>query len=167
MARKLRFDQDALFAQGLRGCNKCGEIKSVDDFHSDKSRKYNLAGICRKCSKYRYLDWYKNNPEKAKIINDRYRRNHLERDKIRHKIYRKNNPEIYRKSTKKYREKNKSKVIEMNMNVVKNVTNGYAVGIIKRQFDIPTSEITPDMIMLKKVEIKSKRMINNHKKQEL
>jgi len=55
----------------------------------------------------------------------------------------------------------------MNMNVVKNVTNGYAVGIIKRQFDIPTSEITPDMIMLKKVEIKSKRMINNHKKQEL
>ena len=91
--------QTSLFSQIItKKCNKCGEIKSFDEFFKDSRNKNRRWGYCKKCKLVQSKEYYKNNPEKEKIIIEK------------HKEWVKNNPEKNRKSKKKWRENNSEKV---------------------------------------------------------
>jgi len=46
-------------------CNKCGELKSLDEFYFNK--KYNShAGRCKECSKAASKDWARKNKDRLK-----------------------------------------------------------------------------------------------------
>lgn len=77
-------------------CSKCGEIKSVNEFPHDKTRRDGFSYWCKVCTNEIHrlywannLDkvrktkrfWYKNNPEKSKIRTQRWRANNF--DKVR------------------------------------------------------------------------------------
>ena len=119
-------------------CICCKEIKNVEDFHKNKSKKDGLQDHCKICRKikseknkekrkeYR-KEWYKKNSEHIKFLEkSRYHNNkeninkkrknlyHTDtfiREKIReqHKKYYQNNKDFFKKVTKKWVEKNKEK----------------------------------------------------------
>jgi len=82
-------------------CKKCGEVKSLDDFYNDKSRKDNKNPYCKLCIK-----------EKNKIHRKKYYQKHKEKLNAKSKLYFKKNKESMLEYGKEYRVKNKEKLSE-------------------------------------------------------
>ncbi len=57
-------------------CTKCAYEKSVADFYPDLSRKKGFYPSCRECVKKTRARWARENPEKRRIINQRWRQKH-------------------------------------------------------------------------------------------
>jgi hypothetical protein len=119
-------------------CVCCKQLKDINEFHKNKSKKDGIQDTCKICRKlksfenneklkiYRH-EWYQKNKENVikKVnlkyhhnkneINDKrkekYRNNNEYRDKIRgqHKEYYNENKELFYKNSKKWVEKNKEK----------------------------------------------------------
>lgn len=58
-----------------KSCNRCKIIKSINEFTKDKHVKSGYTAICTKCRGIANREYYKNNPEKAKIKNDKQKEN--------------------------------------------------------------------------------------------
>ena len=82
-------------------CKKCEEVKSLDDFYNDKSRKDNKNPYCKLCIK-----------EKNKIHRKKYYQKHKEKLNAKSKLYFKKNKESMLEYGKEYRVKNKEKISE-------------------------------------------------------
>ncbi len=65
----------------MKRCCTCGEVKELADFHKRVAAKDGKASLCKKCVVKRFLAWQKANPDKARVIGNRYRANHPERIK--------------------------------------------------------------------------------------
>lgn len=83
-------------------CNKCGEIKSINEFSKDLSKKDKLSSLCKKCKSEHKKKYYKNNTEKCREYSKKYREKNPERYKKIRKRWRENNPEYQ----KEYRKNN-------------------------------------------------------------
>lgn len=57
----------------MKNCYKCKEIKSFDEFGSDKSRFDGKNPMCKPCVKLFQTDWREKNKDKRKAIVDKYR----------------------------------------------------------------------------------------------
>jgi len=123
-------------------CTKCGEVKSLDEFSNDKSKKDGKQSRCKDCVKlyakinkehikkrqqeYRKINlekmikWREKNKENIINYSKKYRKENKESIKEYNKKYRKENRESIKKREQKYREKNKeiikekSKIYEKN-----------------------------------------------------
>lgn len=97
-------------------CNKCGKIKSINEFRKGERYKDKHRNECRKCeSEYLkeyykknpeyYREYIKNNPEKNREANRKWRINNPDKVKIKNKKYyeycKKNEPERLRDKEKK------------------------------------------------------------------
>jgi hypothetical protein len=49
-----------------KSCPKCGEVKSLDDFHRDAHGKYGRTTYCKVCNTAKSRQWTKDNPERAR-----------------------------------------------------------------------------------------------------
>lgn len=107
MRQKIFYNNEDYFP-----CEKCGMSHCVKTEYSvDKSRKYGIRFICRKCKHYYNKKYYKNNSEKCKASRKEYRRKNIEKCRLDNKVHRQNNPDIYRKSGRNYvRRKSKSTI---------------------------------------------------------
>jgi hypothetical protein len=94
-------------------CSKCKETKSIEDFKKIKSRKSGLHSWCKKCSAESERQRYKNNPEKVKEINKRWRMNHHEKAKGKCKQYYKDNTEKHKKVVRQWQINNPEKIREV------------------------------------------------------
>jgi len=54
LTKQERVKRDALFAQGLKQCSKCGEIKPLDTFSRDRRKKDGLQSRCNACNRNYY-----------------------------------------------------------------------------------------------------------------
>jgi hypothetical protein len=73
-------------------CPKCGEVKFIDEFYKNKSKKDGFNWWCKNCNtKYR-----KNNLKKASEYVKKWQRNNLKKVKKSVRKWRKNNPEYNR-----------------------------------------------------------------------
>ena len=84
-------------------CNKCGEVKSLDEFHKDKKRKDGYCHSCKICIKqYRQSEKYKE-----------YTKQYRQSEKIKEyqKQYQKkyHRSENYKESIKRYNQSEKGK----------------------------------------------------------
>lgn len=117
-------------------CTKCGEVKALDLFSNDKSKKDGKQSLCKECSKECSRKWHLENPEKAR---ENYRKRLLE------------NPEKVREKDRKIRE-------ELRLCYVKQLltASGLPPEII---------EDNPEIVELKRLQIKLNRKINQKKKE--
>lgn len=115
-------------------CNKCGEIKSIEDFNKAKRYKYGVKNYCKECNNKYHKKWYKSNVAYIKKYNKEYHKNNIEkwkkynkkyykydpRTKERCKEYYKNNAEKIKKQHKEYRKNNPEKQKERDRERYKN-----------------------------------------------
>jgi len=91
-------------------CNKCGELKSLDEFANQKNSKDGKKYNCRICQRTYDANYRKTNKEKLRQKGRRLYKNNNEVMKEKsYKFYKKNNKIILEKA-KKYREDNKEKI---------------------------------------------------------
>jgi rubrerythrin len=90
----------------MKKCNKCKELKTLDNFSKDSSRKDGLKYTCRNCADAMHANWIINNNNKVKMhaSNSYQKRKNLISQ--RRKELRLLNPEKYRLNAKKTRMKN-------------------------------------------------------------
>jgi hypothetical protein len=55
----------------MKRCKDCGEEKPLTSFYLQSGRMHRRA-ICKQCNSKRRKVWYKNNPEKVRVIRRRY-----------------------------------------------------------------------------------------------
>ena len=96
-----------------RYCSKCKKLKSVKDFHRDRTKKSGYKSQCKECLKTPEKINYAR--EYSRINKDYYREKHAEyrsrnREKLRldAKKRREDNPEL----TKIYYQKNRERILE-------------------------------------------------------
>lgn len=54
---------------GFKRCPKCGEVKTVENFHSNKRSHDGLASYCKPCSVQSVRDYHKREPQKHRDYN--------------------------------------------------------------------------------------------------
>ena len=90
-------------------CAKCGEWKTLEEYHKNKKTKDGRGTYCKECQKKYQKQWREKNPKYHNSEQQRqYRENNKERIKEYHKQYRKDNTEYF----KQYREDNKERTKE-------------------------------------------------------
>lgn len=67
-------------------CSKCGEEKTVSEFHKGKGGKYGVRSVCKECTLKTVLAWQRKNKEKHREAVARFASRN--RDKIRAKSHR-------------------------------------------------------------------------------
>jgi len=87
-------------------CAKCKDIKSTSEFYAQKHTKAGFQPICKSCEKLRRKVYVRENPEKISALNRKYYAENKEKASIRNKIYREANPEKIKLKNKRWHEKN-------------------------------------------------------------
>ena len=87
-------------------CSGCGEVKGVESFSRDRSRKDGLQPRCKACVR-RY---YEENREAILESNRRYREENREAERERNRRYREENREAIRDHFRRYREENREAI---------------------------------------------------------
>jgi len=101
-------------------CSKCGETKSICDFHAEKQNIDGLRSICKKCVKEYQREYISKNKESIREkANNRYL----------------NNKEFYNNKNREWYEKNKDKVKEYNKKYRDKNIDEIKAKILKRRKD--------------------------------
>jgi len=58
-----------------RHCKHCNSVKPIQQFTKDRHAKSGYTYTCTKCRGIQHREYYKNNPEKQKIKNDKQKEN--------------------------------------------------------------------------------------------
>jgi len=158
-----------MIKEGYKKCSKCGEIKPFEEFYKDKSHKDGYRSICKKCIKENNKKWYEENKEYMKEYNKKWYEENKENWNKYVKKYREENREYLKEINKKYYEENRDSRNEYNKKYReenreywneynkkyhkeyrKNLKDSYIKALIHRQTKAPFSEITEEMIQLKR-----------------
>ncbi len=160
----------------FKKCSKCGEVKLLECFSRDKTRKDGYMGWCKKCFVEAHKKYRAENAGKIKIADAKYRAENPEKVKVtRDKHYTKNrekiiaktlewrtkNPEKVKAKTLEWRTKNPEKVKAMHNRYAKELTDLYIKKQIKRRIGINNVHITQDLIETKRLHILIKRKIKD------
>ena len=140
-------------------CTKCGEVKSLSAFSKDKSRKSGYHYTCKCCEK----DYIKVYCKAYSYVNKEKIKNRLKvyyeanKDEIKsiQKTYKKVNKDKIKDYKKNYYEANKDKLNAHAMDKVKQLSDGY----IAKKLRIPLSDCPPELIELKRAQLKLIRAI--------
>ena len=144
---------------GLKKCSKCGEVKGVEEFGRDMSRKDGLTHYCKECGRIvrnKFIEshegyakcQYQKNKNTLRLSSKKYREKNIdiirEKDRLRCRRYRLNN----KNSLKLTRDISS---FELSDNFVKMRINGY--------FGIKFNEISSEMIEIKRIQLINNRFI--------
>lgn len=113
----------------MKTCNKCGNKKSLDDFHKCSRNKDGKDNICIECiNRNKHIRYNKNKETYTEYKRNYWKEHKEERKILSHNWYEKNkkqiltkwkeqrdkNPEIHRKQNSKYYNENRDKVMFRN-----------------------------------------------------
>jgi hypothetical protein len=87
-------------------CTKCGEDKEISNFRIVDKAKGNCRSECRECERKKTRENTKNNPNKVRENNKKWRENNLNKVKEYGKQWRENNVDKKRECNKRWRENN-------------------------------------------------------------
>ncbi len=93
----------------FKKCSKCGEVKLLDCFSKNKTKKDGYAFWCKKCAAENAKKHYSENIEKIKAIKAKYRSENIEKIKDTHAKYRSENREKINAKNAKYFAENPEK----------------------------------------------------------
>ena len=148
-------------------CKKC-----INKYHKEY-RKNNKEKLLEYSKEYRKNNkdmkkihdkkYYEKNKEEIKESCEKWRENNKEEIKEYSKEYRKNNKEKLLEYSKEYRKNNKEKIKKdqdwWNKKYNKDLRNAYIKNQLKYTEKVPTEQITPEMIELKRQQLKLFREI--------
>lgn len=60
-------------------CSTCRKVKSINEFYKRKASYDGIAYSCKECSSTRRREWSRKNPEKAKLVQDRYKNKDIQK----------------------------------------------------------------------------------------
>jgi hypothetical protein len=87
-------------------CARCGETKTLGQFHKNKAAKDGHCEVCKICAIARTRQWYAENPERVR----RWHLENPERLREHRKTWLKKNPEFRSQANKRYRTKHPQKI---------------------------------------------------------
>jgi len=93
-------------------CNKCGEVKTVDCFANNKTRKDGLQSNCKECDNKRQKKWRQENKNKIREYQKKYHQENRDKELDRKKKYRQENKNKLREYHKKYHQENRDKELD-------------------------------------------------------
>ena len=96
--------------EDTKKCPQCGEVKSLNDFYVNNSRKDGHTAYCKLCIAINSHDYYLRNKDKCKERIDRWVSENREYVRERGKKYRKDKPDIEFNKQKRYRERHKEQL---------------------------------------------------------
>lgn len=134
-------------------CSKCSTVKPVALFYNAKANKDGLTSQCKDCFRV-YKKAYKKTPKGRAYHNKeklKYQKKHPEKAYARHVRWRAT-------------EKGKNKISSTYKRYSDELTDAHVRAQIKRQTKLSTSDITQDLIELKRQIILSKRAIKEAEK---
>ena len=99
----------------FKTCLKCGEIKPIFKFSTDKRNLDGRTGICKECRSREYLKYYYQNRSRVLIKAKEYRDSHKKARDIYNKNYREKNKEKLKKNARKWYMSNKKAIKERNL----------------------------------------------------
>lgn len=73
-------------------CHVCKELKSINEFCKDITRKDGYAYICKICLKKRHKEYYGKNRDKMLVTFSNWYKNNKEKKKAKNLLWRNNNP---------------------------------------------------------------------------
>lgn len=165
-------------------CTKCGEAKELDLFYADKSKKDGKRNQCKECRREYDRKRRLENPEKAREDARKWRLENLEKYSENKRKWRLENSEKLRELKRKWRLENLETVSEKERerarkrrleNPEKGSENkrkwrselktGYVKELLRAEFKIPNSEITPLDVKEKREQIQFHRQIKSLTKQ--
>lgn len=97
-------------SQSLKTCKTCEQVKSHNDFYTDKNKRDKLKSTCKPC---------------AKIINAEWRRNNADHVKAKKREIVAKNADYYKKANEEWRRKNAERLSEYNIN--QKLINNYGI----------------------------------------
>lgn len=181
LGRPKGFLNRAVCIAGHKICTKCKLELPVTAFHKDKRAKDGLSFWCKECTKKYMKEHYKNNSEKilascAKwrennpeklaeyykknskrmyAVQVEYRKNNPEKTRAKGVNYRKNNLEKVRATEARNRKKNIEKNRARSTASIKDLSNAY----VAKKLGFKVSEIPPELIEAKRLNLKIKRKL--------
>lgn len=120
IANKTSLDYSLIDKSLKKMCQTCKESLFISEFHKDASRKDGFGNVCRQCSRTRLAQWYednketsirriciwrKDNPEKVKEYNEKYRTNNHDRVLKASRDFYQNHVEVERERSRKKKNK--------------------------------------------------------------
>ena len=91
----------------LRTCNKCGEVKTLDEYHKQSRGRFGTKGSCKSCRNSAKKKWYAENVEAYRQNTRDYYAKNKQRRRDWSKDWRKKNPdkvyEMWKKNNHKRR----------------------------------------------------------------
>lgn len=130
-------------------CTKCGVEKPLGEYNKNKRSKDGLGVWCRCCCIEYRKHYYKKNKARMGYQSAQWC---------------KSNPEKRKDISRRYRGRNQEKVREYEERRVERLMPSYVKKNIRKQYNIDTADITPDMIEMKRRNIKYYRELNQLKK---
>lgn len=91
-------------------CKKCNTEYPLNNFKRNKECKFGFASVCKPCEKIRLDAWVKNNPDRRKQIQSKYRKNNPEAVIMSNKNYVVNNKDKVSAYSKHWKKSNPAKV---------------------------------------------------------
>ena len=134
----------------FKKCSKCGEVKLLDCFHKNKSKKDGYRFQCKKCRSEAYKKYRAENAGAMKIAEAKH--------------YAKNREKIKAKNDKyitKHIEKVKEKRVKKKAEMVELLKNSYIKEKIKKQSGVPYEHITQELIETKRLHILIQRKLKD------
>lgn len=90
----------------MKKCPKCGDIKPIDSFSRNKSKKDGRSSYCRSCSAISYQEWRKLNVERDRESSRQWIADNKDRHFKNQKAWHEKNSEYVKQRKKAYRAKN-------------------------------------------------------------
>ena len=109
-------------------CNKCGEIKSINEFYKDKTKKDGYRIDCKLCNNQRCKIYYKNNSTTIKQRAAQWSKNNRQRANEKTKQWKDKHRDKVRAGAREYYHNNKDKYkryLELNRENINAWHRGY------------------------------------------
>ena len=141
-------------------CSKCGEEKPLGEFYKNNSSKDGLYAYCKECSRKEHLNFIRNNPDKHKKYKKKFKEENLDWQEKYNKKYYQTHKKRHKEMAVLWVKKNPEKVKEIYLKRVSNCTTYYIKRLLKLN-GFKKEQITPELIELKRMIIKTKRKIKD------
>jgi hypothetical protein len=94
----------------LKTCTKCGQTKTIEQFHRDRGKRDGRATQCKQCASAYHREYRKANQERLSLQQRAWREANPERNKAMQRAWREANRERKAANTRKWSQENPDKV---------------------------------------------------------
>lgn len=141
-----------------RICNGCREVKPISDFYTRPNGF--VSKRCRACAAAASLEWRAKNPGRAAAARRRYVEKNPEKCAEAASASQKAKPEVYAAASRRYYNKNPEKVKALMRKQMEELHDCY----IARSMGISVKDATPELLELKREQLRVHRMARELKK---